>query len=76
MVIVGDRIGSRFSDDKTNCSADSSSPTAIGIAAGLLLLRSFCEDLDDVNRQADKIDFATIDEVTGDLWLTINDHLP
>lgn len=26
--------------------------------------------------QADTIDFATIDKVTGDLWLTISDHLP
>ncbi|WP_027572142.1 DUF6572 domain-containing protein [Bradyrhizobium sp. WSM1743] len=26
--------------------------------------------------QRDTIDFATIDEATGDLWLTISDHLP
>jgi hypothetical protein len=26
--------------------------------------------------QADTIDFATIDKVSGDLWLTISDHLP
>jgi hypothetical protein len=26
--------------------------------------------------QADTIDFATIDKVAGDLWLTISDHLP
>lgn len=26
--------------------------------------------------QTDTIDFATIDGVTGDLWLTISDHLP
>ncbi len=25
--------------------------------------------------QTDKIDFATIDKATGDLWLTISDHL-
>jgi hypothetical protein len=26
--------------------------------------------------QADTIDFASIDKVSGDLWLTISDHLP
>jgi hypothetical protein len=26
--------------------------------------------------QTDTIDFATIDKATGDLWLTISDHLP
>lgn len=26
--------------------------------------------------QTDTIDFATIDKVSGDLWLTISDHLP
>jgi hypothetical protein len=26
--------------------------------------------------QADTIDFATIDKASGDLWLTITDHLP
>ncbi|WP_159732584.1 DUF6572 domain-containing protein [Methylosinus sp. Ce-a6] len=26
--------------------------------------------------QPDTIDFATIDKATGDLWLTISDHLP
>ena len=26
--------------------------------------------------QMDTIDFATIDKTTGDLWLTISDHLP
>jgi hypothetical protein len=26
--------------------------------------------------QADTIDFATIDKASGDLWLTISDHLP
>lgn len=26
--------------------------------------------------QTDSIDFASVDEKTGDLWLTISDHLP
>ncbi len=26
--------------------------------------------------QTDAIDFATIDKASGDLWLTISDHLP
>jgi hypothetical protein len=26
--------------------------------------------------QTEEIDFATIDEASGDLWLTISDHLP
>jgi hypothetical protein len=26
--------------------------------------------------RTDTIDFATIDNVSGDLWLTISDHLP
>ena len=26
--------------------------------------------------QTDTIDFATIDKASGDLWLTISDHLP
>ena len=26
--------------------------------------------------QTDTIDFATIDKTSGDLWLTISDHLP
>jgi CRP-like cAMP-binding protein len=26
--------------------------------------------------QTNSIDFATIDEASGDLWLTISDHLP
>jgi hypothetical protein len=26
--------------------------------------------------EIDKIDFATVDNASGDLWLTISDHLP
>jgi hypothetical protein len=26
--------------------------------------------------EVDKIDFATVDKASGDLWLTITDHLP
>jgi hypothetical protein len=44
--------------------------------AGLLVLCRFCEVLMMSIDQADTIDFATIDKVTGDLWLTISDHLP
>jgi hypothetical protein len=28
------------------------------------------------NDQTNSVDFATVDEASGDLWLTISDHLP